>query len=759
MPSLNIQRYKSRGKNFLAKINTLTVFETMQFLLGALVIFSLCYFGAFGFTRSFVLIGGVILLGLLGVLSIVFDKGFKIPKTPVMWGLLSILGATVLAGFFSGGSLREAFVGFGVETGTVLFVAVCTLLTVLVASIVRSNKHLFNLFNVIVLGIAAAILFAVVNQFVLGGAVVFTIGPTTIGMLALLLVTLIALARQFFKQLCQYNIFFNIGTIVLGIIGAIGLFVAQDLILWVIAGLVALTSVTYALVRKNKYKETTTPWTSVMLFFVVLAGLFVGGLSQEWQDPTAVYQDRPTLSSTLHVTRDALLSNPLFGVGPQKFTYLWDQEKTLTDIVRPGSHVQYSVGFGYFPTFIATTGIVGLFALVTFLFFYVLLGFKVISYILQHKKDDPLTLIAWMTSFVLIVFNIFSVGDITVLLMTSIVIGMSLAASVINGHLETTTPELFKKYRKIPYQLIILVVTLILLICMLYVTARNFAASHQLQQIATRSVGDLSSINTLQRVVRLSPHDGYQRLLVDQYSAAITNYVQDENTTREQIQVLVNNAMTATQNAIAYNPLNYLNYRAAGDLYRQLGSFGAAGAYQEAERLYGVALERKPYSSDVLIAMGQLYLQQGNIEKAKQYTQIAFNIDSTRPDVYVASAQIALVEDNLGAASTYLARAVDADPENPRRWSDLGVILFSNEQYTAAAESFARALALAPNQELYYYLGLSLKELGRTEDAEAIYTLLEDSGSQLPIDNLKAPAPAVLEVIEENLEEVGDIEL
>ena len=103
MPSLNIQRYKSRGKNFLAKINTLTVFETMQFLLGALVIFSLCYFGAFGFTRSFVLIGGVILLGLLGVLSIVFDKGFKIPKTPVMWGLLSILGATVLAGFFSGG--------------------------------------------------------------------------------------------------------------------------------------------------------------------------------------------------------------------------------------------------------------------------------------------------------------------------------------------------------------------------------------------------------------------------------------------------------------------------------------------------------------------------------------------------------------------------------------------------------------------------------------------------------------------------------
>lgn len=758
MPSINLKKYKSRGINVLTWLSEWSVFDVMRLGVAVIVICSLCYFAVFGFGRQFAVIAGMTIVGLLGLVSMVFDNKLELPKTQVLLALGGFAVAVVLAGLFSGGSLRESFFGFGVEIGTVSFVVLCAIFTTVVSGLVTSNKQIFHFLNVIVLASAAIVLLSLLNAFIFGGAISLTVSPITVGILSLVLVTAIALVRQFFIQLCQYNIFFNFGTIILGVIGVVGLFVVHDFILWLIAGTLALASVTYTLLRKHRGYEAATPWASVVLFFLVLVGLFVGGLSQYWQNSAGVYQERPGFTATMNVTRDALLESPIFGVGPQKFAYLWDQEKPLADIVSPRSHVQYNFGFGYFPTFIATTGLLGLLALAAFLALYVGLGVRIIRYVIAHKKDDPLTLITWMMSFVLLLVSTFLVGDMAVVLLTGLMIGLSLASSVVNGHVKTISLNLAKKYRKIPYQAIVMVLLLVALIFILYITARSFAASQKYKEAARQPAGDLASISMLQDVVRLYPHDAYMRALANQYSQALTNWVQREDATPEQVQVLVDGALATMQNALVYNPDNYLNYQAIGNIYRQLGSFGVPGAYDEALQSYDAALVQKPYSGDVLLNVAQLHVQQQDLDQAKQYVQAAFNVAPTRPNVYVVAAQIALAENNLDQASTYLAQAVRVDPLNPRRWSDLGVVLFSAQQYEVAAESFARAIALSPNQELYYYLALSLKELGRTEDVDAIYKLLEQANSNLPISNLKAPEPAVVEVLEDEALDEGEVE-
>ena len=750
MPSIDIQNYKATGKRFLARLARISVFEVVRFLIGALFVWSLLYFSPLGFARNFIVVGAMTAIGITSLVSVIFNNGFKLPKTPVMYGLLGFVGAVALSGLFSNTSIRESFIGFGVGIDTVTFILLWAMLIAIIASVVHSNKQIFHLLSLVVVASGVTVLFYIVNNTIFGEPIAFTVDSMTIGILSVVLVSIIAFARQFFAQLCNHNLFFNLGTAALGVIGVVGLFIIHDFILWTIVGVVALASVTYALVQKIHNNSTATPWVSVALFFIVLAGLFVGGLQQNMQDESgSLYRNRPGFTSTLNVTRDALLDNPVFGVGVHNFTNLWDKEKPLRDILTPNAHIQYGFGFGYFSTFVATTGIVGLVALVALFVFFVALGWRIIVYVIQSRKDDPLTLIAWMLAFVMLVIGIMTVGDIAIMLLTAISFGLALASSVVNGHIGSYAPQISFARKKIPYTFVITVVLLIIFIWMLYGVSRSFVAAQKYRSVIVQPAGQLSSISSLMQITALRPHDGYFRALSSQYAAALADWAQREEAAQEQIQVLVDGALTAAKNAISYNPNNYNNYLRAGEIYRQLGVLGVDGAYAEAEKSYNRSLERKPYSSDVLLAMSQLYLNQNDLELAKRYAQVAYNVAPTRSDVYVTSARIALVEDNLDTASVYLAQAVRIEPLNPRRWVDLGVVLFSNQQYAASAESFSRAIGIAPNQELYYYLGLSLKELGRTQDAEAIYDLLDEAGTELPISNLKTPESVVTEVLEE----------
>jgi len=56
----------------------------------------------------------------------------------------------------------------------------------------------------------------------------------------------------------------------------------------------------------------------------------------------------------------------------------------------------------------------------------------------------------------------------------------------------------------------------------------------------------------------------------------------------------------------------------------------------------------------------------------------------------------------------------------------LGRAFALKEQYAAAAESFKKAVAIAPGRsDAHYQLGLALRRLGRTEDANREFAIVE----------------------------------
>jgi len=59
------------------------------------------------------------------------------------------------------------------------------------------------------------------------------------------------------------------------------------------------------------------------------------------------------------------------------------------------------------------------------------------------------------------------------------------------------------------------------------------------------------------------------------------------------------------------------------------------------------------------------------------------------------------------------------EPNNPKTFANLAIFYYETGEYAEAAEAFERALASAPGDaELHYNLGMSLRKLGRNQDAQ-----------------------------------------
>lgn len=756
-----MNKIKSKALQIVTYFSKLTLPNILRLSVYIILTISLLYISFFGYSRHFIIIALLALTGLLAIWGIIFESGVKILKTSVALGLTAFVVSVFLSGLFGAGSIRESFFGLGVELDTVSFIFLWAIFVAVISGIISTNKQVFHFLQYLFIASGLTVLLTMLNILILPKSIFFNPSSVTIGVLSVVIVALSAFMRQFFLELCNHNLYFNVGSLLVGLIGVAGLFFANNFILWVIVGTFSLIMVAYAFIKKTYESTVQTPWVSIILFFVVLSGLLIGGLQQNWNKNAGLsYQNGPSLSSTLVVTRSTLQEYPVFGIGGNHFAYLWDMYKPARDIVSPQSSQKFNVSFGYWPTFISTTGIIGLFGLITFLFLFISLGVKIIRDIIRNKKDDPLTLITWMLGFVMLSITIVTTADITVLLITGLVIGLALASSMVNGHISSVELTLRSTYKKIPYIFMTLIGVFVLILFFVYMSARDFSAIKNYQKFTHSSINSIEKIQKLSQITKLNPYDAYFRGSSEQYLASLFQYIQNEEAQQENIQALVQGATSSAQSAVNANKFNYLNYKNAGDVYRQLGVLGVQGAFEEAEKTYKIALEHKPYSSDVLLSLARTHLQQKNFNHAKYYTYVASEISPSNAAVYATGAHIAIQENDETLAKDYLIRAVQLQPNNVQYWRELGIILFSIKDYKAAANVFTQAINITgKHQDLYYYLGLSLKELGKNDEVQKIYDFLKKSGATVPIENLTTQKPAVVEMNEEQGSDLGALEV
>jgi Flp pilus assembly protein TadD len=87
---------------------------------------------------------------------------------------------------------------------------------------------------------------------------------------------------------------------------------------------------------------------------------------------------------------------------------------------------------------------------------------------------------------------------------------------------------------------------------------------------------------------------------------------------------------------------------------------------------------------------------------------------------------LSVKQGKIAEALVALNRAVSLDPKEFEAHWALGRALALKERYAEAVESFQKAVALAPGRsDAHYQLGLALKRLGRTEEANREFAIVE----------------------------------
>ncbi|MGB3137395.1 MAG: tetratricopeptide repeat protein [Nodosilinea sp.] len=166
-------------------------------------------------------------------------------------------------------------------------------------------------------------------------------------------------------------------------------------------------------------------------------------------------------------------------------------------------------------------------------------------------------------------------------------------------------------------------------------------------------------------------------------------------------------------------PLDY-------DLMTEQGLFLANEAQQLAEfqqyeralALAQLAAQLAPNDGQVVGLLGNLYLQNNNVDKALPLLEQARGLLPDNARVMFALGSAYLQQDDLQLASSYLEQGLQLEPDNPSALFDLGNTYFKLERYPEAIASFERSVAAEPEfWPSVNNIGLVLYEQGNTQKA------------------------------------------
>ncbi len=145
-----------------------------------------------------------------------------------------------------------------------------------------------------------------------------------------------------------------------------------------------------------------------------------------------------------------------------------------------------------------------------------------------------------------------------------------------------------------------------------------------------------------------------------------------------------------------------------------------AGAPQEAERNYRLALQQQPLDARGHEGLGLCLLQQGRVEEAYLRLESASKLAPENPEVWVHWGLADLEMGNLERAAGKFQKAIDRAPDNPHAWHNLALVSLKQGKTRLSIEQFERAIALKPDHGLACSnLALALLQDERLEEAEA----------------------------------------
>ncbi len=697
----------------------------------------------------------VIILGilasaaLLAILALKERKTACVPRSIFWTGLLLCLSIAVSA--ILSGHAGKSFFGQGFETGTASFILVLFLGACATFKLVKRDT---GRAMVLYAAIVASFLILYIFQFL---RLVFGSGFASLGILSgttstifgswlalgafALVVVFIAFSALLFLPLSRRLKFFYWILIALAALGAL---VINDMRVWGAAAVVFLGLAVYASIRKSRMASgflSRIAWIPV-LACIVSALLF-------WKGTAAVaplvhrlgasYTEVPSLSwrGTLDVGAGAIKDSPLLGIGPNRFSAAYVDNKPADVNSTLAWNLEFASGWSTLSTFAATQGLIGIVLWILFFVFFAIAAVRALKRLPEDPQSRFLLASSLSASVFIWLMALVSVLPHALLFLAFVLTGIFLATaaasdSLVAFEIAPSQTDRFSSRLTRLFPVAAAVGCLVLIVWGLIYVKKTMALSYfasGVRELTTSPSFEGSSRANADFAVagKWDSSDIYLQARAEaaiaQASALVAKLNQQtpaaiSQTVGNQAVALVGDALNYADAAVALDPDNYYNYVSKARVATAGARLGLANAYDTAVQAYASAIQLNPNNPSLYLSLAQLQASANKLDDALVTLGAALRVKNNYIDAVFLLSQVEAAKGNLADAITAAQFAAQLNPQSPIAFFQLGLLQYNAKSYAAAAQAFAQAVKLQPDYaNAQYFLGLSDARLGRTADA------------------------------------------
>ncbi len=712
-------------------------------------------FVLFEFSKVLIIVLGVLISLVFWSLASIKKGKFEFPANLFSLSALFVVFIYLLSSIFSGNKINS-LIGQGFELGTFGLVFMGFALMFLVSFLFRTKDKIFYSYMALFVSFFVIFLFQITRLFLGADFLSFGIFKDVtsnivgkwndLGIYFGLIAILSVATTHFIKlnKLMKFFLYFA------SIASLFFISLINFQVIWFIIGSFALIFFIYSIFLWKKNESAIAGNSSkgpkkihyfILFVFIISTVFIIDGLRSKHiiSDSIASYfkisqlEVRPSFQGTSEVLKASLKENPVLGLGPNNFSNDWLLFKPDGINNTTFWNFNFNYGFGTIPTFITTTGILGMISWILFFGLFLYTGFKYVFIKIGNPFSRYLIVSSFLASLYLWILNILYIPSSAIFFLSFFFTGLFVASLINENLIPMKSLNYQGNMRRSLISMPLLVIIIIFSVTGSYIYFQRFLSNIYFQK-SLNSLNVIGNLDDAEKyavdAVSFAKVDVYYRLLSDIYLNRLNSLSLQKNipseTLNSQFQSIFQNAVKNSKAAIDYDNTNYQNYLSAGRVYESV--FPIEGAYKLASENYSKALNLNPKSPVINLMLGRLEASNKNNAKAREYIMKSIQLKSNYTDAVFLLAQIEIAEGNIKNAIKLIEAGSTLTSDNPVVFFQLGVLKYSDKEkdYKGAAEAFEKAIVLDPSySNARYFLGLSYYNLERTSDAIKQFELVQ----------------------------------
>ena len=680
------------------------IFDRLSFLSLFLVVVLLPVF-CLPFTNIPVEISKGLLLVLGLVACVIFwamarfvDGKIVFPRSWLLWSGFGIVLVFFLSSLLSGSSSQVSLFGRMFDVGSFWFIFGSFLLMFFSSIVFRTPKHA----KIVLFGTVLSSVFVLIFQSIH----LFAPKYTSLGILADKTTNILGswnalglfagFAGLMFLLVIEFFPISKIEKIVLQIFILLSILVIAAVnfpLVWILLGISSLIIFVYKIsitLRRNENVEENSvanetqidtggekkhfPIVSfvvliISLLFFMSSGFFGNIIPNYLNAPNT--EPNLSLGATMSIAKGVLVQHPLFGIGPNRFGEAWSMYKPVsinTTVVNNQEFWDstFQSGSGLLPTFIATTGYIGILAWLVFFILLLIIGARSVFSNIKHGANWEMVAFFVLSLYLFVASFFYSVGTVIFLLalvFTGIFVGLSsrgvISMSFLNDH------------RKSFLSILILIVLVITSIAIAFKYIERFTSVAYFGKALNAST-IVTAEDSISKALALYVNDLYLRTYAQIFLVKFNSIANKDSATlsdadKADLQASPAQVISGALSATTYDPTNYLNFQALGSAYQSLASFGVKDT--DNKDLYGKAIDAytkasalNPNNPGLKLSMAIVSIAEKQTKEAKDYANAALTLKPDYIDALVVLSQIAKSEGDSASALSYAQTALSLYP-------------------------------------------------------------------------------------------------